>query len=316
MSKKTNCVTEFFKLCPTYNNYKKCKNIIYYSTEKALNRAIRDNSFCVCCCTKKQHDDGRAKSWAGENNPWYKSNRSGTLGPFYGRHHTDVVKKFLSEVNSGSNHVFYGKTYEEIYGIEEATIRKENARQKCVLGIYNKQLKGTSWETRFGVDISTQMKYNISQRLIAFQPMKNPIHVAKMVEMRYKNGGFYHTSETILKIRLKCIETIQQRIGQMFPAYNICSIHIMEQYGKENGYNFQHAENGGEVHIKSLGYWLDGYDKENNVVIEFYERRHYDRLENLDEKDLRREREIINHLSCKYIRINAFDVNNLKFEIL
>jgi len=41
---------------------------------------------------------------------------------------------------------------------------------------------------------------------------------------------------------------------KLFPNYNIKSIPIIEQYGKENGYNFQHAENGGEYYVEGLGY--------------------------------------------------------------
>jgi hypothetical protein len=32
--------------------------------------------------------------------------------------------------------------------------------------------------------------------------------------------------------------------------------------------------NGGEYFIEELGYWVDGYDKEKNVVIEYYENAH------------------------------------------
>ena len=56
------------------------------------------------------------------------------------------------------------------------------------------------------------------------------------------------------------------------PMYNVKSISIIERYGKENSYNFQHAENGGEVQV--IGYFVDGYDKERNVVIEYYEKHH------------------------------------------
>ena len=40
----------------------------------------------------------------------------------------------------------------------------------------------------------------------------------------------------------------------MVPSYNPKSIPIIEEFGKANGYNFQHAENGGEFYIKTLGY--------------------------------------------------------------
>ena len=77
----------------------------------------------------------------------------------------------------------------------------------------------------------------------------------------------------------------------------------MDEYGKQNGYNFQHAMNGGEYHVKGMRYFLDGYDKEKNVVFEYDEKKHYTRG-NLKEKDIRRMNEIKNHLKCKFLRYN------------
>ena len=79
-------------------------------------------------------------------------------------------------------------------------------------------------------------------------------------------------------------------------------------------YNFQHAMNGGEFRIKELGYWVDGYDKKKNIVIEFYERRHYKLNGELKERDIEREQEIIEHLNCEFVRINAFYKNDLILE--
>jgi hypothetical protein len=54
--------------------------------------------------------------------------------------------------------------------------------------------------------------------------------------------------------------------------YNPDSIPIIEAYGKEHGYNFQHAENGGEVRISRC--YVDGYDGSNKVIFEYNERHH------------------------------------------
>lgn len=94
--------------------------------------------------------------------------------------------------------------------------------------------------------------------------------------------------------RSKLIEgTIQ------FPNFNIQACSIIEEYGKMNGYNFQHALNGGEFHIKELGYWVDGYDINKNVVIEYYERYHL--TPKWKEKDKKRMENIIKTLKCKFI---------------
>jgi hypothetical protein len=88
--------------------------------------------------------------------------------------------------------------------------------------------------------------------------------------------------------------------NQVIPGYNISSILILEQRAKELGItDLQHAENGGEYHIKELGYWVDGYSKEKNIVIEYYEKHH----SRQNERDLRRQKEITDLLKCEFIII-------------
>lgn len=112
-----------------------------------------------------------------------------------------------------------------------------------------------------------------------------------------------HTIETKLKMRLSALEKIEQCNGQLSPRYNKNSIKIIEEYGKLHGYNFKHAENGGEYYIKELGYWLDGYDPINNIAIEIDEKHHFNSNGSLKTRDIIRENEIINLLKCKFIRI-------------
>ena len=62
------------------------------------------------------------------------------------------------------------------------------------------------------------------------------------------------------------------------------------QKAKELGItDLQHAQNGGEHYVKELGYWLDGYSPEKNIVIEYYEDRHRRQVE----KDNQRQKEIM-----------------------
>jgi len=114
--------------------------------------------------------------------------------------------------------------------------------------------------------------------------------------------GKPHKIETIQKMRKSTIKYIKKMNGKCAPRYNINSIAIIEQYGKDHGYNFQHAENGGEYHIKELGYFVDGYDKEKNVVIEVDEKHHF-KNGKLKEKDIKRQKEIEEYLGCDFVRI-------------
>jgi len=124
-----------------------------------------------------------------------------------------------------------------------------------------------------------------------------------------KNNGFYgkkHKKETLkiigIKSRLNLINRIKFFSNSNYPIktnYNPRACQIIDEYGNENGYNFQHAMNGGEFYIKELGYWVDGYDKDKNVVVEYYEKHHKKQIE----RDEKRKQEIIEHLGCKFVEI-------------
>lgn len=106
------------------------------------------------------------------------------------------------------------------------------------------------------------------------------------------------------KIRLGCIESYKKKLKFFFklsPKHNPFACKIIDEYGKKNGYNFQHALNGGEYHIKELGYWVDGYDESKNSVIEYFEK-HHNRTK-MKIKDNRRMKEIIDFLKCTFIII-------------
>lgn len=110
------------------------------------------------------------------------------------------------------------------------------------------------------------------------------------------------TDEYRSKIRNGLINNLISKRGICKPNYNKQSINFIEMYGNENGYSFQHAENGGEFYIKKLGYFVDAYDPINNVVMEIDERHHF-KNNQLKENDIKRMYEIINELNCKFIRV-------------
>ena len=115
--------------------------------------------------------------------------------------------------------------------------------------------------------------------------------------------GSITSPETKRKQRISAINRRKKLHGQLFPGYNQQGCKLIDKMGKRLGLNFQHAENGGEYHIKELGYWVDGYDKDYNVVIEVDEPAHYDSDGNLSERDVRRQQEIEEYLGCEFIRV-------------
>lgn len=114
--------------------------------------------------------------------------------------------------------------------------------------------------------------------------------------------GKSHSLETKKKQRLSALKNIEKLSGKVSPRYNKSSIKLIEDYGKSNGLSFKHAENGGEFYIKELGYFVDAYDKTNNVVLEVDEKRHY-KNGRLKDSDVKRQREIENLLKCKFVRL-------------
>lgn len=106
------------------------------------------------------------------------------------------------------------------------------------------------------------------------------------------------------KSRVSAIEYISSCKSQCVPRYNKNSIFIIEQKAFELGIvDLQHAENGGEFHIKELGYFIDGYSKSKNIVIEYDEPHHFNKDGKLKLKDVQRQSEIENYLGCTFIRI-------------
>lgn len=82
-----------------------------------------------------------------------------------------------------------------------------------------------------------------------------------------------------------------------FISFNPHACDYIERYGKDNGYNFIHALNGGEYLVENVWYYVDGYDVDKNVVIEYYEPHHKYKIE---EDDIRIGR-IISELKCSVI---------------
>lgn len=77
---------------------------------------------------------------------------------------------------------------------------------------------------------------------------------------------------------------------------------LIEQYGFDHGYNFRHAENGGEVCIG--GYFPDGVDFGEMVIIEIDEKRHFNSDGKYRQRDIDRQKYLEN-LGYRFIRITV-----------
>jgi hypothetical protein len=122
------------------------------------------------------------------------------------------------------------------------------------------------------------------------------------------NKGKKCSDENRKKFRIRMIDLLKKTNKKFHPGYNEQACLYFDRLMEQTGTKIQHALNGGEYFLDKLGYWVDGYDKENNTVYEFDERRHYDVYGNLKEKDRIKQKEIIEFLNCKFIRIKWNEV--------
>ena len=124
--------------------------------------------------------------------------------------------------------------------------------------------------------------------------------------------GNVPSQETRRKLRLAAIS----RIGQVFPNYNPTAVVLFEQLEKEFGFDGIYAtkNNHGEFYVKELGYWVDYYEPNLNLVIEYDEKHHERHSQKL--RDVKRQEEIINLLNCKFIRISEADTLEIVYNKL
>lgn len=109
-----------------------------------------------------------------------------------------------------------------------------------------------------------------------------------------------HSENTKRKMRIAATERMMNRGLRAGINPNACL--EIDKFSKQFGYNVKHGLNGGEHYIKELGYFLDGYDEEKNIVIEYDELHHLTPI--IKEKDEQRQSEIIDLLKCKFIRLS------------
>lgn len=203
----------------------------------------------------------------------------------------------------------------EKYG-EEKTKELQLIKNKKISSIHSASVSLMTQEEKRN-KFTSKTKQHTSQKERMIKKYGNDdgiLRYAKSLERLAAAGtGKKFTSEQRQNIRLGRIKGIESRIkSKLSPRYNPSACKFIDEFGYSLGFNFHHAEHkGGEVYLP-IGFYLDGYDKSNNTVIEYYERHHYNKVTGqLKERDLNRECEIIKYLGCQFIRVNAFDVNNI-----
>lgn len=204
--------------------------------------------------------------------------------------------------------------------IEKTNLKKYGAINPLSTGTVIFHKRNKTVKEKYGVDnifqhrdVKEKIKNTNIDKYGAHTPIcKNSSLHTNYMKTIYERYGTNNASKSDIirkKQRLITLKKIEEQIGrggQIIPSYNMSSISILEEKAKELGItDLQHAENGGEYYIKELGYFVDGYSKEKNIVIEYDEKHHFDENGNLCEKDIIRQCEIETLLGCKFIRIRC-----------
>lgn len=97
--------------------------------------------------------------------------------------------------------------------------------------------------------------------------------------------------------RLAAIKRIEKYKGPIMPARGKNETQILNNIEIDNSIKL-------ERQYPVIGYFLDGYDKENNTVYEVNEKHHFNLNGGYTRKHLQRKTNIINHLRCEWIEID------------
>jgi len=123
------------------------------------------------------------------------------------------------------------------------------------------------------------------------------------------NKGKHPTELTREKIRIVRLNQIKKLGGG--PTYNKNACDFIDRFNNNSNYNFQHALNGGEQMI--AGYYVDGYDKERNVIFEYDEPHHS--WDYKKKKDIIRQQRIIDKIKPQ-IFIRYDEKNNRLYDVI
>lgn len=121
------------------------------------------------------------------------------------------------------------------------------------------------------------------------------INVEWNKNQKYCSKECYYQDDNILK-------------GKFKPSFNKKACLWFDQLNEVKGWKGLHALNGGEKKINK--YWVDYYEPNLNIVIEWDEKSHNHPTQK--QKDIERQNKIIEYLNCDFYRIEEKTLDILK----
>jgi hypothetical protein len=219
-----------------------------------------------------------------------------------GRKMSDETKKKMSDTHKrvGTGKWMKGRTLPQATRdkVSKANIGRINTEET------NEKIRQTKIGARngmFGKTHSDEYKAILRQTIRKIIPLA---HTDEAIEKRRLLCiGKKASDDTKRKMRISKINYIINGNGGIAPMCNIRACKYLDELSKINNWNLKHGLNGGEFHVKELGYFVDGYDESKNIVVEYDEPLHYNH-KGLKQKDVKRQEEIIQLLNCKFFRYN------------
>lgn len=248
-------------------NCPKCNIELTYDWKQSYVRACKNNQTCYKC--RKLHWVGKKHSKETKCKMSKSSKRVKTnLGKTFTKEH----RQKISQANMGN------KSRTGLPHTEETKQKMSLSQKNRLISIEHRKKISDS---RKGYKVPDSVQQKINSRLL-----RGEHHPNKKPENREKLRQAY----------LKKLETYN---GKLSPFYNPSASKLFNEINQEMGWNGLHAENGGEVKIRS--WFLDYYEPTQNIAIEYDES--YHNRPSRKEKDIIKQTEIIAELGCKFYRI-------------
>ena len=280
------------RICP------QCKSIIYYSYNKDYKRATAIDQSCLKCVRLNKSKVLEA------NRPVYerKCNDCGKILIYSCKDNMDRANKANTPCHECAGNKYKGSG--TILATRKCPSCKNTIEYKSLQG-YLKAVKLESVCQRCDDDKRDIHKgvytlpcpqckkdriYTYYEGYISAKTSNRPCHTCAVNDREYRRG--------LRENMVRQIEEKRNNGHPIYPGYNPKACDFFELLNKELKLAGYHAMNGGEYKIGELTYWIDYYEPNLNLVIEWNER--YHKYGDKPEKDERRRQEIIEHLGCKF----------------
>lgn len=243
------------------------------------------NKNCPTCNEIQTYASKKGLKTAIKKNTECKSCRNkGEKNPQFGKSPSEKTRELIRISNSGKKRTEKTKEKHRNNFIGEKNPMYGKTGELCPN--YGRKLSKETKEKisdyRTGLPLSDEHKKGISLGLI----------------------GRKHSEETKTKMRISRINNIIENNGGVKPSINRRSFELFSRLEMENNFNGLFGFKNYEFHIKELGYFVDYYEPNLNIVIEYDEVAHYNIDNSLKEKDIIRMQQIKDFLKCKFFRYN------------